>query len=189
MTRRIFTAIDVSEEVRDRIAKYIENLRGEFPGVRAGWDKPEKLHITLKFLGEASAEQIEKLKIALEEISKHISNFNLQVSATGVFPSPRNARILWLGLNDETGNLLKLNEMLESECEGIGFARETRSFKPHLTIARLREPQKSRELAKKHLNNKFEPVGFTASEIVIYESRLQPAGSIYSIVSKHDFNK
>jgi 2'-5' RNA ligase len=189
MTQRIFTAIDISREARDRIVKYTENLRGNFSGVRVGWEKPEKLHLTLKFLGEASGEQIEKLKIALGKISENFSNFELQISETGVFPSPRNARILWLGLKDETGNLLKLNEMLESECERIGFARETRSFKPHLTIGRIREPQKSRELTEKHLGSKFEPVAFTASEIVVYESTLLPTGSIYSIVSKHSFTK
>jgi len=189
MTKRIFTAINISDEARGKIKKYIENLRNEFRGVRVGWEKSEKIHLTLKFLGDVSGEQIEKLKIALGQISENTSSFNLQISATGVFPSPRNARILWLGLKDETGNLLKLNEMLESACAQIGFARETRSFKPHLTIARLREPQTSKQLTEKHLSSAFEPVGFMASEIVIYQSILQPTGSVYSVVSKHVFNK
>lgn len=186
---RIFTAIDISDEARGEITKYIENLRGEFSGVRVGWEKPEKIHLTLKFLGEAGDEQVEKLKTAVEDASKNISNFNLQISGTGVFPSARNARILWLGLKDEMGNLSKLNELLEDACERNGFPRETRRFKPHLTIARLREPQKSRELIEKHLENEFETIEFEVPETVIYQSKLQPHGSIYSVVSKYKFKE
>jgi len=95
---------------------------------------------------------------------------------------------LWLGLWDEKGSLQKLNEILETECERIGFEKEKRNFKAHLTIARLREPQNSKELTQEHLQNEFETIEFEVSEITIYESKLQPYGSIYSIVSKHLFS-
>ncbi len=77
--------------------------------------------------------------------------------------------------------------ILETECEKIGFKKEKRIYKPHLTIARLREPQKSKNLVQNHLENKFEPVSFEVSEIVIYESKLQPTGSIYKKVSSLRF--
>ncbi len=188
MTKRIFTAIDISSEARRRVSDYIETLRKEFSNLRVGWEKTEKLHLTMKFLGDASDEQLEKLSEAIEKMAREISNLKLRISETGVFPSPSNARILWLGLQDEEGSLRKLNEILESECEAVGFAREKRNFKAHLTIARLREPQKSKELAQRHLQNEFEAVDFVAGEIVIYESKLLPQGSVYSVVSKHLFS-
>ena len=183
--KRIFTAIDISDEVRRKVSAYIENLRGEFWQIRVGWEKPEKLHLTLKFLGDIDNEQLKNLTEVVEKTARQISDFKLRISDTGVFPSPRNARILWLGLKDERGSLQSLNEILESECEAVGFAREKRNFKAHLTIARLREPQKSRELAQKHLQNEFEAVEFEAREVVIYESKLLLQGSVYSVVSKH----
>lgn len=193
MKKRIFTAVDISEAARLEVSEYIKNLRNEFPNLRVGWEKPEKLHLTLKFLGDIDAGQLEDLENAVLRAAKTFSelekteNFKVQIADTGVFPSKRKARILWLGLQDENENLTKLNRILEAECEKIGFEKEKRNFSPHLTIGRLREPYKSEDLVEKHLENNFEPVGFVVSEIVIYESKLQPTGSIYKKVSNLRF--
>ncbi len=185
--KRIFTAIDISDQTRTKVADYIEYLRGEFPQVRVGWERAEKLHLTLKFLGDIDESQLENLIEAVENAAKQISNFRLQISETGVFPSKRNARILWLGVRGDAENLQKLNKILEIECEKAGFAKEKRDFKAHLTIARLREPHKSKELVQKHLENEFEAVEFETKEITIYESKLLPKGSIYSVILKSKF--
>lgn len=189
MKKRIFTAIDISDEARQKAAAYIENLRREFSGLRVGWDKPEKLHLTLKFLGDTDEARLCNLTEAVEETAKRISNFDLRIKATGVFPSQRNARILWLGVCDEKRSSSKLNEILETESAKKGFTRETRNFKAHLTMARLREPDKSGELVEKHLSNDFDSAEFAVSEITIYESQLLKSGSIYSVVSKHQFKQ
>jgi RNA 2',3'-cyclic 3'-phosphodiesterase len=182
--KRIFVAVDISDEARRKVSEYAEALRREFPDLRVGWERAEKLHLTLKFLGDTSEKQLNQLTEIVGETAREITNFKLQIAETGVFPSPRNARILWLGVEDETESLRKISEILETECERIGFPKEKRNFKAHLTIARLREPHKSKAIARKHLENVFEPVEFEASEIVIYESKLQSNGSIYSVVSK-----
>jgi 2'-5' RNA ligase len=185
--KRIFVAVDISEEARAAASGYIEDLRRRFPKLRVGWDKPEKLHLTLKFLGETSDEQLEKLTGAVEKTAREISNFKLRLIGTGVFPNQRKARVLWLGVADEKGSLRELSKILENECERQGLARETRDFKAHLTIARLREPEKSGDLVEAHLQEKFPAVEFEVTEIVIYESQLSPQGSRYRIVSKYDF--
>ncbi len=180
--KRIFTAIDISNEARARTTNYIENLRGEFSQIRVGWERAEKLHLTLKFFGDVDEEQLTELTVAIEETAKRLSDFKLRITETGVFPSKRNARILWLGVQGETENLQKLNEILETECEKKGFARERRNFKAHLTIARLRGPRKSKELVERHLENEFKAVEFQVSRIAIYESHLQKTGSIYEAI-------
>lgn len=185
--KRIFIAVDISEEARRKVANYIESLRKEFPRLRVGWDKPGKLHLTLKFFGDADENQIEKLFSITEKIAGEISNFELKISNTGVFPNAKKARVLWIDVFNETGNLAKINRELETECEKIGFVREKRNYKPHLTIARLRELQFSSDLVKKHLEYNFEPVLFEVSEIVIYESKLQPTGSIYTKLKTYRF--
>ncbi len=183
--KRVFTAIDISDQARAKVSDYIKILRDEFPDLRVGWDKPEKLHLTLKFLGDINERHLENLIEAVRETAKRISSIKLRISGTGVFPSKRNARVLWLGVKDEKKSLQKLNGILETQCEAKGFARETRNFKPHLTVARLRAPHKSKELIGRHSENDFQSAEFEASEITIYESRLQKSGSIYSIVSKY----
>jgi 2'-5' RNA ligase len=183
MKKRIFTAVDISEESRHRAARYIADLKGEFSGIKAGWERAEKLHLTLKFLGDAEESQLEGLKEIAAGIAGRISKLHLQIAKTGVFPSVRKPRVLWLGVEGETEKLRQINSMLEDECEKIGFPKENKIYKPHLTIARLRGPHKAKELVETHLAKEFEPVGFEVCELVIYESKLQPAGSIYKKVS------
>jgi 2'-5' RNA ligase len=178
--KRIFTAIDISDKTRMKTADYIKNLREEFSQVRVGWERAEKLHLTLKFFGDVDEEQLAKLTAAVEETANQLSGFKLQITKTGVFPSKRNARILWLGVHDEKGSLQKLNEILENECDKKGFVREKRNFKAHLTIACLREPHKSKKLVEGHLGNEFNSPEFQVFKIAIYESRLQKTGSIYN---------
>ncbi len=184
MNKRIFVAIDISDEARIKVADYIENLRGEFSNLRVGWEKAEKLHLTLKFLGDIDSNELRNLTEAVKKTTQQFSSFKLRISQTGVFPSKRNARILWLGIDDENRNLQKINDVLETECEQKGFVKESRNFRAHLTIGRLRESDKSKELIDRHLNKTFAAVKFEISEIVIYESRLQKSGSIYSIVKR-----
>jgi 2'-5' RNA ligase len=181
--KRIFVAVDISDEARRKVSEYIETLRKEFKDVRVSWDRAEKLHLTLKFLGDTNEKQLEDLKKNVENIASEITNFKLQISNTGLFPNVRNPRVLWLGIKGDVNDLQKINAVLEIECEKIGFAKEIRIYKPHLTIGRIREPKKAKSLAIKHLENKFEPIEFEVSEIVIYESKLQSNGSIYSVVS------
>ncbi len=185
--KRIFTAIDISDETRIQCADYIEKLRSEFADLRVGWDKPEKLHLTMKFLGDIDENQLQNLTEAVEATARQFAKFSLKISKTGAFPAAKNARILWLGVADEQGILPKLNRVLETECEQRGLAKEKRNFKAHLTIARLREPQNSARLVEKHLSESFESEEFTVSGITIYESRLQKSGSIYQQVSGFRF--
>ncbi len=185
--RRIFTAIDISDEARMKVAHYVESLRDEFTNLRVGWERAEKLHLTLKFLGDIDEERLKNLIEAVEKTAEQFSSFKLQISETGAFPSPRNARILWLGARDEQGNMQRLNEILETECKRKNFEKEKRNYKPHLTIARLRQSPQSKELVGKHLRNDFDSIEFAVSEIVIYESRLQKSGSIYQKISSCRF--
>lgn len=195
MKKRIFTAVDISGEAKRKVSAYIENLRKDFPTLRVGWEKQEKLHLTMKFLGDVEEHQLKDLETAISNTAKIFSDsmdspdFKIRISGTGVFPSKRNAKILWLGLRDEAKNLSKINRILETECEKIGFEKEKRDFKAHLTVARLREPHKSKELIEKHLENEFEPVEFDVSEIVIYESKLLPTGSVYKKLESFKFSK
>lgn len=187
--RRIFTSIDISEEARIKAAEYIKNLRKEFSHVRVGWERAEKLHLTLKFFGDVDDEQLTNLTSAVEESAKRFSDFKLQITETGVFPSKENARVLWLGVRDEKESLQNLNEILENECEKRGFAKEKRNFKAHLTIARLREPHKSIKLANFHAQCEFLSNEFTVSELIIVQSQLSASGSRYTPLFRAQFHK
>lgn len=180
MKKRVFVGLEISEEAREKVSKYIQALREAYSDLRVGWEKREKLHLTLKYLGEIEDDELAKLMLAVKKTARQVSLFSPEIRETGVFPHSSKARVLWIGVKDKTKKIFVLNDVLEKECENQGFQRESRKFKAHLTVARLREPQNSGELVERHLSEQFEPVGFKVSEIVIFQSKLQPTGSIYS---------
>ncbi|OLE52031.1 MAG: 2'-5' RNA ligase [Acidobacteria bacterium 13_1_20CM_3_53_8] len=182
---RMFCAVPLSEDVRESVARYIESLRHLAPDVRASWDRPEKMHITLKFLGDIEASRVEALSRAAERAAREVEAFILLITGAGVFPARGLARVLWLGIEDETGSLARLQSALETESEREGFRREERSFHPHLTIARLRKPEGARKIAQLHQDTGFEAVRFPVSELLVIRSELGPQGSRYTEISKH----
>jgi 2'-5' RNA ligase len=181
--RRIFVAIDISQTVRTACGRHIDNLRNSYPDVRVGWENLEKLHITMKFLGNTDAPLYGELQTGLAEIAAKHSPFSLRISRPGVFPRASRPRVLWIGLDDRPGAVMPLYAELENLCEKLGYARELKAFRPHITIGRVRDPDKASALAEAHLRAKLEPVEFEVSDIVIYESNLQPTGSVYSVLS------
>jgi RNA 2',3'-cyclic 3'-phosphodiesterase len=184
-TLRVFCAVELPDEVRSRAAERMRRLRAEFPGVRASWEKPEKLHITLKFLGELEPARVEALSNAAARAVAGVEPFELTVDEPGAFPPHGQPRVLWLGILDDSGRLAFMHRALETACAAAGFGRESRAFKPHLTLARLRSPQGARELAAAHRDAPFEPQSFGVSELVVMRSELGPGGSRYTPLSRH----
>lgn len=180
---RVFCAIDLPERVKSRVAEHVSNLRRDFPGVRASWEKTEKLHFTLKFLGDVETERIKELSHAAERAASSLEAFDLTIAEPGTFPPHGPARVLWLGVKDDSGSLARLHQSLEDTCSAAGFSRESRPFKPHLTLARIRTPHGTHELAAAHRAASFTPQTFTVSEIVLMRSELGPGGSRYTPLS------
>ena len=184
---RVFCAVELPEDLRARVAERVRQLRSEFPDVRASWERPEKLHVTLKFLGDLQPARVEALTAAVASAAASVEPFELAVDEPGSFPPHGQPRVLWLGIGDASGRLAFMHRSLESECASAGFPREPRAFKPHLTLARIRAPRGARELAAAHRETPFEPQRFKASEIVVMQSELGPGGSRYTPLSRHPF--
>jgi 2'-5' RNA ligase len=155
------------------------------PNVRAGWERSEKLHITLKCLGEVDEPRVADLRGAAERAAQSVQTFGLRIEGAGSFPPRGPARILWLGVADDSGALAHLHHRLEEECEGLGFAREARPFHPHITIARLRRPEGARSLATLHEEKGFASAEVSVADLVLMRSELGPGGSIYTQLSRH----
>ncbi|MEO8043063.1 MAG: RNA 2',3'-cyclic phosphodiesterase [Acidobacteriota bacterium] len=181
--RRIFVAIDISEQVRAVCDGHIDYLRNKFPDARVSWETTEKLHITMKFLGNTSSDVFDALQSSVAEIAAKHRAFRLRLSRTGLFPRESRPRVLWIGLDDRPQAVTPLYSELDSVCEGLGYPKEPRAFRPHITIGRVRDPDEASELAAIHLKTKIEPVEFEVNEIVICESTLQTTGSVYSVIS------
>ena len=183
--KRIFAAIDISDEARGAVVAYVAKLRMDVADIRVGWEKPEKLHLTLKFFGDVDAARLLRLGTALDEVATAHKPFVAELAGTGVFPTARRPRVLWLGIQNDSGRIAKIGDEIERVSSRLGFPREKRPFSPHLTIARIREPEKGKRLAESYLQSRFASVEFSVNELVLYESVLKPAGSTYRVISRH----
>lgn len=184
---RLFFAVGLPDDLKQQAGGHAARLRRDFPHAKAGWERPEKMHLTLKFLGDVDASRVPSLTAAAERSAAGLSPFGLTAEGAGSFPPHGAPRVLWLGLRDEAGGLALLQRRLEEECEREGFQREPRPFKPHLTLARIRAPQGARELADAHRRTPFGPFDFRVSELTLVRSQLGPGGSRYTPISRHGF--
>lgn len=186
---RVFCAVELPDEVRAAACAHASRLRRDFPDARAGWSRPESLHVTLKFVGEVEAARVEALSRAACAAVEEFEPFELSIEEAGTFPPRGAARVLWLGVKDASGGLARLQRRLEDKCAAAGFPREPKQFKPHLTLARLRTPKDAHALSEAHRHTTFGPHRFTVSELLIIRSELGPGGSRYTPLSRHPFSR
>jgi len=182
---RLFIAIELPAEVRHKIRNHIDRLRSESTDARASWTREENLHLTMKFFGAVPVTKVESISAAAARAVASAHPFTLSIGGCGAFPPKGQPRVLWIGTEDPSGNLAKLHAALESECERLGFVREQRTFHPHLTVARLRQPHGARELARLHQDIGFDSLMVPVREIHLIRSELSSQGSRYTTLSRH----
>lgn len=182
-TWRVFCAVELPEDVREQLQEHIARLRNEVPDAAASWSRVENIHLTLKFFGNVALDRIPTISAAATRTTEQFSKFRIGVGSTGVFPRPSRAQVLWIGVNDPTGQLSALQKTFEAECATAGFPKEDRAYRPHLTIARLRKPE--RQLADTHLQMTFEPIEIPVHELIVFRSELSSKGSRYTAISRH----
>ncbi|HYX31036.1 MAG TPA: RNA 2',3'-cyclic phosphodiesterase [Pyrinomonadaceae bacterium] len=188
-TYRTFVAIELPPKVRVRIAKYIDELRRNCLNVRASWTREENLHLTLKFLGDVPAAQIANVSRAIEHTAGVCSRLDLVISGCGVFPPHGQPKVLWIGVMDVSGELARLQRILDLNCGEIGLPPEARKFHPHLTIARLRSARDARVLGDLHKTSGFESTTVEVRELSLMRSELSSQGSRYIALARHYLNE
>jgi RNA 2',3'-cyclic 3'-phosphodiesterase len=177
---RAFLAIEPPEKILAEISRLQEKLKREISG-KLSWTRPQGNHLTLKFFGGISAADAENIGKAVKKQAAGMAPLLLKVEKMGVFPDWRRPRVLWLGITGDTEGLTSLQNKLEEDFEGLGFPRENRPFRAHFTLARIKIPQSAAGLeaaAKKSAD--FSAGEFSATELVLFQSKLTPQGAIYT---------
>ena len=137
-TWRTFIAIKLDDTIQENIHTAISTLQRTLPPHAIRWELSENLHLTVKFLGDTPQSLIPDIQSKLQIISKEQLLFSVEVVGTGCFPNTSNPRILWLGLNNPSGELNKLQQDVEDVMVEFGFSKDQHPFKPHLTIGRIK---------------------------------------------------
>jgi 2'-5' RNA ligase len=170
---RLFVAIEIAPEIRDRINKFVETLRPKVANAR--WSRPEGMHITLKFLGNVADEKRSSIESALTQFKQ--APISVTVQDLGAFPNAKSPRVLWVGISSGP-DLGDLAEQVDAAMQPLGFEREKRAFSPHVTLARFGEGKKA-NIASLLSEAKPSFGKMTAAEFHLYESKLSPQGSRY----------
>ncbi|MEE9280729.1 MAG: RNA 2',3'-cyclic phosphodiesterase [Myxococcota bacterium] len=173
-TLRAFFALELPAEARERAAEARQALRAAVPeGVR--WVPSDNLHLTLKFLGDVGSREVPRLVARAEAKLQAIAPFELELTGFGALPNARAARVLWLGVGKGGRELARIARKLDAAAASIGVERERRPFRAHLTLGRLRRPQRVQ------IERLEAPGGiaFSVEEVILYESRLSSDGARY----------
>ena len=173
---RLFIATALPAPVISSVSAMRNELTAESESVR--WVRNESLHLTLKFLGEVSEDQIDRIDNSLGNIE--IAPFTVRVAGIGFFPNEQAPRVLWAGVRSK--RLRALADLVEGHMVELGFKAGNREFNPHLTLARSRRDNRIEgRLVEKALPFRDRRFGrFETDRFFLYESRLESSGAVYT---------
>lgn len=181
---RAFIAIQLSHDLKSQIGELRSQLRRAARDLRGvSWVQPDGIHLTLRFLGEIQESQVEELGRVIMHAAVGVHPFTLKVAGIGAFPSIQRAKVVWLGVYDESGcnALHQLQAAIEQGVVNLGFAPEDRDFSPHLTLARIRERQAALQLTSTLASERDRLVGsMRAESVTLMRSQLRPDAAVYT---------
>jgi 2'-5' RNA ligase len=186
-TIRTFIALELPPSLISLLAKVQENI--QTMGLRAKWVRPDNIHLTLKFLGNINPADIEKIGRAMVDAVSEFETFNLVAAGIGVFPGVNRPRVIWVGLKGQVQLLFAMQRRLEDNLAVLGYKKEKRPFKGHLTLGRFRQ-NVNRETIRRVLQEfgNLASEEFTVRRVIFYKSDLKPTGAVYSELQQASFN-
>lgn len=185
MTELLRTFVAVKIEPSPVLIQTINDLKNKLSGEAVKWVNANTLHLTLKFLGDTLPAQVDEIGEELNQVSKMFSSFSFQLEGLGFFKNKGIPRVLFANITE--GEILQqLAAEIENRMLNLGFEPETRPFKPHLTLARIKFLKNKKAFYQDVENYRetfFQPVPI--NEFVFYRSILKPEGPEYLELGKY----
>jgi len=182
---RLFIATPLNEAVEQKLAEIISRLKNVGGPVK--WVTPANIHLTIKFLGETDEGLKGQLIDIIDKVVLETKSADFTISRLGGFPNLNRPRVIWAGLEGDKTQLEKLASEVDNRVHQLGWDKETRGFKAHLTLGRVRNPQGTPELAEFIKNYKVETIPLKFDRLVLFKSTLTPGGPIYEILHQAMF--
>ncbi|UZE93755.1 MAG: RNA 2',3'-cyclic phosphodiesterase [Candidatus Pacearchaeota archaeon] len=178
---RCFIAIDIPSEVREELARAEEVIRGFDKRAKLKIVEPENLHITIKFLGDLTDDQVNKAKEVLREIK--FEPFKVKLNSFGIFPSLNFIRVVWVDVLPKE-QLIELEKKIDDVIsEKLGF-RRNRNFETHITLARAKYIGDKQKFVEGLKNITVSPIEFEIKNFSLKKSTLTREGPIYEDIIK-----
>jgi 2'-5' RNA ligase len=180
---RAFLAIDLPQELKKELFNLSKVLNYE--GLKLKWVEEENLHLTLRFFGNISENLVEKIYEKFKEVCKEIEPFELKIGLASYFPLKGTPRVIWIGIDSASNNLLKLDNLLKKAFKPLKLKEEREEFHPHVTLLRVKEKTDPVALKKffeelKKASEKLKGRSFLVKELIIFKSELFPSGPKYT---------
>lgn len=185
-SKRLFIALDIPDAAQEMIKNIGDVLRKS--GVRAKWVEQKNIHMTLKFLGDTDPSMIPPITDLLDKMLEGFPPLKLSIFKAGAFPDTSRPSVLWAGVSGDIEVAMKLARSIDRTLfEILEIPRETKSFKPHITFARIKKGFYSKNLAEAlDRISEEESLGFISDSVTLYQSTLTKEGPIYRIIRKFD---
>jgi 2'-5' RNA ligase len=174
---RLFIAMPLPSHIEESLGKAIFVLKQK--GAKVKWVAPKNIHLTLKFLGDVDEDKVPDISRAIEKVAGKYGKIEGTVDRLGAFPGVNRPRVIWSGLSGQTETLARIASDVENEMAALGFEKENRPFKSHLTLGRVKDSFKSGDLAEAVKSYEFVPEPVVFDRIVLFKSTLTPRGPIY----------
>jgi len=174
---RLFIALSLGPEVENYLGAVIADLKPHGGSVK--WVAAHNIHLTVRFLGDTEEERVPKIKQLIDSVASEHASVTTTIDRLGAFPNLRRPRVVWAGISDNVEALQKLARQVELGVRKLRFEKESKGFKPHLTLGRIRKPQSLDKLTAHMQAVQLEPITLTLDRLVLFKSTLTPQGPIY----------
>ena len=178
---RLFVSIDTPPHIKPQIAAIRDQLKES--GADVKWEPDEKLHATLKFLCQTDERLLPEIVSIGRGVCKTFTPLHVKYTRVGCFPNRRAPRIIWVGLDDLSGNMGLLQQQVETGMVPLGFKREEREFHSHITLGRVKSEKRIESLLRMMESITFESPPVVIKEIMLVKSDLMPSGSVYTTLN------
>ena len=177
---RTFLAIPLPREIRSKKNMLYSTLENSPASIN--WVKDIQLHLTVKFLGNTPESEFSRIIKTIENITQDSRPFHILIKNTGCFPIKNRPRTLWMGVEGNLSPLFDLVMKIEKKLENLGFPKINQEFIPHITVAKIKYPQKYTPDISEFLNSSYDPIDFTVDRVQFLSSELLPSGTLYTLL-------
>lgn len=174
---RLFIALPLEAPVKDALGRIITLFKQKGGSVK--WVKPDNVHLTLRFLGETDENLVNEIKQQIDEAVKSHRQVQTSIATLGGFPNLNRPRVIWVGIEQNIEALAKMARDIEHRMRSLGFEKEKKQFKAHLTLGRVRHNKGLENLTDFVKDYRLEEIPLLFDHIVLFKSTLTPQGPIY----------
>jgi len=180
---RVFLALEIPKEIKEYLGVVKDQMARRVHNVK--WVSERGQHITLKFFGEQEEKRVREIGDALSGIERLYDPVAVTLKNIEAFPDRKRARVIVVALEKGVDNIQMIFHDIEDRLSVLGVEKEKRSFRPHITLGRMKiaGPLLDRDIVAVDMK------GFIIRKMVLFQSILQPAGAIYAPIRELEFNK